>query len=134
MVVDASIAIKWMIDESDSDLAARLLDDGHDFLAPEPIIAELISAAWKHRRRGGIGDAQFDDIVIRITQGPIAYRPLRPLALRAAALARELDHPIDDCLYLALAAAEDAPLITADRRLVDAVRGTSLADRVTALA
>jgi predicted nucleic acid-binding protein len=134
LVVDASIAIKWMIDESDSDLAARLLDDGHDLLAPELIIAELISAAWKHRRRGRIGEAQFDDIVIRITQRPIACRPLRPLALRAAALARALDQPIYNCPYLALAEAEDVPLITADRRLVDAVRGTPLGDRVTPLA
>jgi predicted nucleic acid-binding protein len=102
-------------------------------LAPELIIAEVISAAWKQRRRGGIDDAQFDDIVIRIADGPIDCRPLRPLALRAAALARELDHPLYDCLYLALAEAEDAPLVTADRRLVAAVRGTALAGKVSLL-
>lgn len=64
----------------------------------------------------------------------IAYRPLRPLAPRAAALARELDHPVYDCFYLALAEAEGAALITADRRLVESVRGRPLAERVTPLA
>ncbi|HSA82594.1 MAG TPA: type II toxin-antitoxin system VapC family toxin [Geminicoccaceae bacterium] len=78
----------------------------------------------------GINDAQFDDIVIRIADGPIDCRPLRPLGPRAAALARELDHPIYDCLYLAQAE-EKATMVTADRRLVGAVRGTALAERVS---
>jgi predicted nucleic acid-binding protein len=134
LVVDASVAIKWMIDEIDSAAADRLLDGGHDFLAPELIIAEVLSAAWKHRRRGRIDDAQFDEILIRVARGPVAYRPLKPLAPRAAALARELDHPVYDCFYLALAEVESAPLTTADRRLLTVVHGTPLADRVRALA
>jgi predicted nucleic acid-binding protein len=133
LVVDATVAIKWMIEEQDSALADRLLDGAHDFLAPELIVAEVISAAWKQRRRGAIDDAQFEDIVIRMADGPIDCRPLRPLIRRAAALGRELDHPIYDCLYLALVEAENAPMITADRRLVAAVRETALAGRVTLL-
>jgi predicted nucleic acid-binding protein len=133
LIVDASVAIKWLIEEPDSSAADQLLDAAHDFLAPELIIAEVISAAWKQRRLGSIDDAQFDDIVIRIADGPIDYRPLRPLASRAAALARDLDHPIYDCLYLALAEVEDTTMVTADRRLIAAVRGTALADRVSLL-
>ena len=133
LVVDASVAIKWMIEEQDSALADRLLDGAHDFLAPELIVAEIISAAWKQRRHGAIDDAQYEDIVIRIADGPIDCRPLRPLIRRAAALARELDHPIYDCLYLALVEAENAPMVTANRRLIAAVRGTALAGRVTLL-
>jgi len=133
LVVDASVAIKWMIDEEDSELADRLLDEGHDFLAPELIVAEMISAAWKQCRRGSIGNAQYDHIVIRVVDGPITYRPLRPLATRAAALARDLDHPIYDCFYLALAEAENLPMITADRRLVATLDGTPLAGRVQPL-
>jgi predicted nucleic acid-binding protein len=133
LVVDASVAIKWMIEEQDSALADRLLDGAHDFLAPELIVAEVISAAWKQRRRGAIDDAQFEDIVVRMADGPIECRPLRPLVPRAAAMARELDHPIYDCLYLALVEAENAPMVTADRRLVAVVRETALAGRVSLL-
>ena len=91
LVVDASVAIKWMIDEPDSELATR------------------------------------------IDVGPIVYRPLRPLASSAAALARALDHPVYDCFYLALAEAENVPLVTADRRLMAALRTTPLAGRVRPL-
>ena len=122
LVVDASVALKWLVDEPDSELADRLLDRTDEFLAPELLVAEVINAAWKRRRLRDITDAQFDDIVIRISDGLISLRPLRPLAPRAAALARELDHPVYDCLYLALAEAEDAPLVTADRRLLALAR------------
>jgi predicted nucleic acid-binding protein len=128
-VVDASVAIKWLIDELDSARADRLLDGGHDFLAPEKLIVpEVLNAAWKRRRLGEIADAQFDDIVVRIADGVISCRPLAP---RAAAIARELDHPVYDCFYLALAEAEEAPLVTADRRLLAVVRSTALAKRVS---
>jgi predicted nucleic acid-binding protein len=93
----------------------------------------VLSAAWKRRRLGGIAGAQFDAIVVRMADGLIACRPLRPLAPRAAAMARELDHPVYDCFYLALAEAEEAPLITSDQRLLAVVRSTALAKRVSAL-
>jgi predicted nucleic acid-binding protein len=63
----------------------------------------------------------------------ISLRPLRPLAARAAALARKLDHPVYDCLYLALAEAEGAPLVTADRRFLPLARRTAGIARVSSL-
>jgi len=44
--------------------------------------------------------------------------PLAGLSRRAAAIALALDHPVYDCFYLALAEARDAPMVTADRRLL----------------
>jgi predicted nucleic acid-binding protein len=40
------------------------------------------------------------------------------LAQQALELARTLDHPTYDCLYVALALREEATLVTADRRLL----------------
>ena len=48
-----------------------------------------------------------------------AERPTHAAALRLGA---ELDHPVYDCLYLALALERGAALATADRRFLDAVR------------
>ncbi|MCT4364708.1 MAG: type II toxin-antitoxin system VapC family toxin [Synechococcaceae cyanobacterium MAG-AL1] len=43
--------------------------------------------------------------------------PDRHLQVEALALACHLNHPVYDCLYLALARREAATLLTADRRL-----------------
>ncbi len=51
------------------------------------------------------------------------------LANRALSLAIELQHPIYDCFYLALAQRENALLITADERLLSAARRARLKAR-----
>ena len=46
------------------------------------------------------------------------------LAAPALELARELGHPVYDCVYLALARRRNAPLITLDRKLTARLAGT----------
>ena len=55
------------------------------------------------------------------------------LAKRASEISLDLEHPAYDCFYLALAEREDAMLVTADRRLVERVRGTRWECRAIAL-
>ena len=45
---------------------------------------------------------------------------------RAAQIAAQIDHPVYDCLYIACAEATGSTLITADRRLTDAVANRGL--------
>ncbi len=133
-VVDASVARKWFVREDGSDRAVDLLNRGVPLIAPDLVLAEVCNAAWTSLRRREIDPSQLNQIASDIA-GPFQRLvPLQRLISRAAALVHELDHPIYDCLYLALAEAEDAPLITADRRLIATVRGPPLADRVTPLA
>jgi predicted nucleic acid-binding protein len=84
-------------------------------------------------RRGELVAAQFDailnDVPLPFSRLVPLDQPIRP----AAALTRELDHPVCDCLYLALAHAEGLPFVTADQRLLSAVRETALAGRVLSL-
>lgn len=84
-------------------------------------------------RRGEIDAAQFDEIATDVSRVFVRLASLDQLIRRAAAIARELDHPIYDSLYLALVEAEEVAMVTADRRLLAAVHGTALADRVTLL-
>lgn len=55
------------------------------------------------------------------------------LAPRAVAIAAQLDHPVYEGLYLALAKAEQAELVTADTQLVGKVRVTSWEQRTVSL-
>ena len=133
LVVDASVALKWFVDEDGSPRAVSLLSSGEPMIAPDLVVAEVCNAAWKSLRRREIDAAQFDEIAANVSRAFARLVSLDQLIRRAAVLAREMDHPIYDCLYLALAEAEDVAMVTADQRLVAAVRGTALADRVSLL-
>jgi predicted nucleic acid-binding protein len=133
VVVDASIAFKWFAQENGTDRALVLLERGEPIVAPDLIVAEVCNAAWKSLRRAELTPPQFDAIVSAVTQPFSRLVPLEELIRPAAALTRRLDHPIYDCLYLALADSEGVPVVTADQRLLAAVSGTSLAGRVMPL-
>ena len=51
LVVDASVALKWFVDEDGSDRAVALLDGDEPLIAPDLVVAEVCNAAWKSLRR-----------------------------------------------------------------------------------
>jgi predicted nucleic acid-binding protein len=134
-VVDASVAVKWLVDEALSDEAAGLLDRLDALVAPELMFAEAVNALWAMRRRGDIAREDFAEAVGVLKAAPVAVpAPMRQLAPSAARLALDLDHPAYDCFYLALALQEQLPVVTADRRFFDVVRKHPyLADRIVHL-
>jgi predicted nucleic acid-binding protein len=117
VVVDASVAAKWVLDEQGSDRANTLRSES-DLIAPTLIVAELGNALWKATVL--LGFSQTDALsAIRMVLVPFnRIIPLEQLRQRALELAIELKHPIYDCFYLALAERERAPLITTDKRLL----------------
>lgn len=131
-VVDASVAVKWLVAEAYSDQAASLLDGELTLIAPELVFAEAASALWAMRRRGDIGKADLAEAIDVLKAAPIAIPfTMRQLAASAGRLAIDLDHPVYDCFYLALAVQEQYPVVTADTRFHDAVRAHPyLADRI----
>jgi predicted nucleic acid-binding protein len=116
-VVDASVAVKWLIDEPLSGQAARLLENDLPLVAPEVIYAEAANALWAIARRGQIGAADVREAIDLLADAPLIIpSPMKQFMAAAARLAGDLDHPVYDCLYLALALQEQRPVITADRR------------------
>ena len=117
-VIDASVVTKWFVDEDGSDRAASVRGGAS---APDLIFAEVGNALWKLRRKEGLSDAGFAARIEALKGAPIEITPIADLLPAAARLAAELDHPIHDCFYLALAMREGAAVVTADRRFHDAV-------------
>jgi predicted nucleic acid-binding protein len=134
-VVDASVAIKWLVDEPLSAQAAKLLDDDLPLAAPELIYAEAANALWAIARRGQISAADVREALDMLADAPLAVpSSMRQLMAAAARLAHDLHHPVYDCLYLALSLQEQRPVITADRRFYSVVQGHPyLAGHVVAL-
>ena len=59
VVVDASVAVKWLIVEEDADIARELATSGEDLHAPRLMAPEVANALWRKARLGEIerGDA-----------------------------------------------------------------------------
>ena len=112
-VVDASVAIKWVVDEPGSAAAALLLD-GRPLHAPPLLFVEAANAFWVMTRRGAIDLAGAADALNQLRQAPFAALPRAELVPQALTLAQRLDHPVYDCVYLALALMREVPVVTAD--------------------
>lgn len=132
MVVDASVAVKWVVPEAGSDAATDLL--GRELSAPTLWLAEAASALRKKKRRGEITEDEARERAQDLADAPIEPIELPILLPSAMRIASELDHSIYDCFYLAAALLRDAPLVTADRRFVAKLAGHPyLATRVELL-
>jgi predicted nucleic acid-binding protein len=118
VVVDASVAVAWFVEEDGSALARQLATSGHGLIAPDFLLLELASSFARRAAAGSVprGFAAETIRVLRRRQ-EVVLRATEPLLAQAATLAEELPHPLHDCLYLALAQREGAWLATFDRRL-----------------
>lgn len=134
-IVDASVAVKWFVIEPHRDKArALLLAHGGDLEAPDFLLLELANIVWKKVRLGQIEQGNAFPILADTREFITRFHPGETLLDRALEIALALDHPVYDCLYLACAELSGRTLITDDRRLAGAVRGTTLEDRVETLA
>jgi predicted nucleic acid-binding protein len=118
VVIDASVALKWVFDEPGRDDADRLFDQ--DLIAPSLWLVEAADALWKRAQRGDLTPSQAQDRLVALRSAPLATLPLEDDLLEAATLALRLNHPVYDCLYLALALREKTYVVTADKRFCEA--------------
>ena len=116
LVIDASVAVKWVLPEDGSEAAHALRT--LELTAPSIWLAEVGTALWRHVRRGELERDRAETRLLELMSAPVSTTPLEqdlPAALR---LANELSHPIYDCLYLAAALRLDTHAVTADGRFV----------------
>jgi predicted nucleic acid-binding protein len=122
LIVDASALV---VSFSNPKSGQLLL--GEELAAPDLLIPETLNAFWKLQRAGRSIPALS---VLLSTLDHIRIVPSRAHAARAAELADCLDHPVYDCLYLALAEAEGDVLLTADAAFERKTRARGLPKRV----
>jgi predicted nucleic acid-binding protein len=113
LVIDASIAVKWVVEEPGTPEALALRSRAR-LIAPELLVAECANILWKKVQRDELLKEEAL-LAARLLQGAeVELLPTRSSLEAATRLAIELDHPAYDCLYLALAIARDCPFVTAD--------------------
>lgn len=129
-VVDASVAVKWYLPELHSERAEAVLADSGALLAPDHLYLEVASVLWQRALQGEIDAAAAGEIVAELRKVPIELRHTTELVADALALALESGCTLEDCLYLALAVQASCPVVTADRRLYDALKDGPLGAHV----
>jgi len=111
-IVDASVAVKWLVQEIDSQAAQRLLDSDEKLVAPDFVLVETANVLWKKTQRR---ELKAEQAVAGIRALPTYFEqlmPSAPLLPRALAIAIEVGHPVYDCLYLACAELLEVRLVT----------------------
>jgi predicted nucleic acid-binding protein len=126
-VVDASAAVRGLTIEGEAaELLARIADGASVGHAPALIVAEVSNALALAARTEQRSLDEALRMVERLVSSPLRLHPLAPLAPSAIELAATSLLSAYDSFYAVLAAALDLPLVTADRRLAEAVPGSVL--------
>jgi predicted nucleic acid-binding protein len=124
-VPDASVAVKWLLPESDSAKAVALRDDYlkgiHEFHAPDTFPAEVAHALTRAERKGIISPPDAMLGLADVLSTAPEFHSYFSLLTRAVELSSQTRVGVYDCLYIALAERENCELLTADNKLVNAL-------------
>ncbi len=122
VVVDASLAVKWLVDEEDSDKAHAVLESwvarGVTRIAPYLMPFEVANALHRRVARGELSVRNSARMMTRLLGSSLELRQSPGLHVRALELASQLSQAaVYDTHYLALAESLSCELWTADYRL-----------------
>ena len=121
ITVDASVAVKWLVEEEGRREALTLTAPRLKRHAPDLVLHECANVIWKKKRRGEIPSGQpFIDQIAQLPEA-VDLHPGADLVRDAARIALEVGHSVYDCFYIACAKLTDSVLVTSDRRLADVV-------------
>ena len=119
-VIDTSVAAKWFIPEDHSVAARKLLAPEHGRVVPDLIFVEFANALVKRRRRNEI--LALDAVEhLSALEGLVQVRDSARLMASAVEIAVTFDRSAYDATFVALAVFERCQLVTADRRLYNAL-------------
>lgn len=128
VVVDASVAAKWVlpnVDEPFYQEALRLADlftaGRLEFIVPDLFWIEMGSVLWKAKRSNRISSREFEESLAILHSREFKSAPAKPLLTRSLSIAVEFNRSVYDGAYIALAEANSTVMITADEKLANAV-------------
>ncbi len=122
LVIDASVAVKFVAGEPGQDEAFARISEEPALVSPDWVLIEVGHALWRKVREREINRLMAEESLAAL---PGLFQTLiessKVIGL-AQSLSFDLDHWLYDCLYLAVAIDGHAPLLTADRKFWNAAK------------
>jgi predicted nucleic acid-binding protein len=132
-VVDASVAVKWLVYEESSDLAVAFARSNNYFVAPRLIMTEVANALARKAVQDVISS---EDAKQQFTKLPYFFDEIisvDDLIANALYNACQFRHPIYDLIYVEAARRRGIRLVTADQRLSSKLSNSDLASSMLLL-
>ena len=126
-VVDASVAVKWLVYEESSDIAVAFARSNNSFVTPRMIVTEVANALARKAIQGAISS---EDAKQQFTKLPYFFDEIfsvDDLVANALYNACQFRHPIYDLIYVEAARRRGIQLVTADQRLSANLANSDLA-------
>ena len=125
LTIDTSVALKLVLLEPGTPEVWAMVQSNEKLIAPDIIHAEMANGLWAN----ALSKRIMPDQAIELN---MAWQPMideihdtAALTDHALKLSFALNHAIYDCLFLALAIRESAPLVTADKKFLSLLEGTA---------
>lgn len=122
LVVDASIAVKFLVKEPGNEEARRLLTIPDPLIAPDWILVEAANTFWRKVKSSELLIIHAERHLADLPEFFETLYPASELIADALSLSFRLRHAVYDCIYLALALREDCRLVTADQEFAAAMK------------
>ena len=113
IVVDTSVATKWIVTEPGHEVAIALLETSFDIVAPDLLLPEISNVLRRKVRLGEISTDQAQLGIAAVRASIQSFISSVQLADEALRLSEQLDHSPYDCFFLAAELGRGV-LVTAD--------------------
>jgi len=130
-VVDTSVAVKWFLPETHSELALTLFKPKYRLKVPDLFWLEIADVFRSHAVRRILSRAEAESAWRLCVQADLLTKSTDPsVAERALELALETGTRVYDCLFLSMALGEECPLVTADRKFFNMIKKSPFQDQL----
>ena len=126
LVIDASVAAKWIKPEVHSAHANQILRGPYTLLAPDLLWPEVGNILWRSVQRRELTTVEAREGLRTLLRYPITVVPGRSLVAAALEISLQYRQTVYDALYVMLATTRKCRLVTADSPLYTTLKGTPL--------
>ena len=129
-VIDASVAVKWLLPEVHSACAVKFLQPAFQLSVPDLLFIEAANIFWKKHRLQEITGDEVVLLLDAVRKLPLKKHASYELLDAGLELACALNCTVYDCLYLSLAILLNRRLVTADRRFFNVITASPFSRNV----